>query len=126
MKVIDLLNKIANGEKVPKRIRVDRINYIFDEIERFYHRDNEPKEDLLALGEDYSTWDFLNWNVETIEDQTIDIDSMVEVKLIQKNYLDMDKNELTDEINKNRVTINKLVQAVKHLNKEIQSIKERM
>lgn len=79
IKIIDLLNNIANGEKVPKHIKVDGINYIFDEFEMFYHRDNDSKEDLLVLGKDYNTWDFLNWNVEVIEDQTIDIESIKEI-----------------------------------------------
>ena len=33
MKVIDLLNKIANGEEVPKRIRIDHWCYKFEWVE---------------------------------------------------------------------------------------------
>lgn len=29
MKIIDLLNKIANGEEVPKKIKYDTLNYYF-------------------------------------------------------------------------------------------------
>lgn len=78
----------------------------------YYHRDNDSKEDLLVLGKEYSTWDFLNWNVEVIEDQTIDIDSIEEIRgFSNTSYLQEKYNEL--------------VRAVKHLNKEIQSIKEK-
>ena len=55
MKVIDLLNKIANGEEVPKKIRItdvdDRItrHYIFfyDEDEQEY-KDDELMQQLVA------------------------------------------------------------------------------
>jgi hypothetical protein len=32
IKIIDLLNKIANGEEVPKRIRIREVEYKFTEI----------------------------------------------------------------------------------------------
>ena len=125
MKVIDLLNKIANREEVPEKIKVDNIIYIYESWEHFYYTDNEAREDLLIRGKDYSTNDFLNWNVELIEDEPIDIDNIEELELIGTNFIDMDKNELKDNINKNRINLNKLVQAVKQLNKEIKSIKEK-
>ena len=124
MKVIDLLNKMANNEEVPEKIKVDNIIYIYESWEHFYYTDNEAREDLLIRGKDYSTNDFLNWNVELIEDEPIDIESIEELELIRTNFIDMDKNELKDNINKNRINLNKLVQAVKQLNKEIKSIKD--
>ena len=126
MKVIDLLNKIAHGEEVPEKIKVGNIIYIYENWEHFYYTDNEAREDLLVRGKDYSTNDFLNWNVELIEDEPIDIESIEELELIRTNFIDMDKNELKDNINKNRINLNKLVQAVKQLNKEIKSIKEKI
>ena len=86
----------------------------------FYHRDNDSKTDLLVLGEDYSTWDFLNWNVEVIEDQTTDIDSIEELDI----YPHADTYDWND-VENNIKTTNILIQAVKHLNKEIHSIKEK-
>ena len=124
MKVIDLLNKIAHGEEVPEKIKVGNIIYIYENWEHFYYTDNEAREDLLVRGKDYSTNDFLNWNVELIEDEPIDIDNIEELELIGTNFIDMDKNELKSNINKNRINLNKLVQAVKQLNKEIKSIKD--
>ena len=125
MKVIDLLNKIAHGEEVPEKIKVGNIIYIYENWEHFYYTDNEAREDLLVRGKDYSTNDFLNWNVELIEDEPIDIDNIEELELIGTNFIDMDKNELKDNINKNRINLNKLVQAVKQLNKEIKESKEK-
>ena len=117
MKIIDLLNKMANGEEVPKRIRVDNIIYIYENLEHFYYTDDEAREDLLVRGKDWSTFDFLNWNVELIEDETIDnIEDLLEIK-----EYEVDKTDVV--INRNK--INQLVQALKQLNKEIKSIKEK-
>lgn len=71
-------------------------------------------------GKDYSTIDFLNWNVELIEDETIDIDNIEELY----TYETVETYDWQD-VDTNRITINELVQAVKQLNKEIKSIKEK-
>ena len=72
---------------------------------------------MLVLGKEYSTLDFLNWIVEVIEDQTIDIE---ECNInISCQELDHNLRDMQSYIN------NVIVEAVKHLNKEIQSIKER-
>ena len=62
------------------------------------------------------------WDFELIEEQTIDIDidSMKELEIFE--YVD-EFNE--HEVEENRYEINRLIRAVKHLNKEIQSIKEK-
>lgn len=58
---------------------------------------------------------------ELIEDQAIDIDSIEE---LWGNCVG-DSNQCRDDFMlKNRIKINELVRALKHLNKEIQSIKE--
>ena len=48
MKVIDLLNKIANGEEVPKKIRIPsvyRVSLTYDEIKHDYKFFNSLMED---------------------------------------------------------------------------------
>ena len=40
MKVIDLLNKIANGEDVPKKIKAGNIIWSFDKKEKTYFMNN--------------------------------------------------------------------------------------
>ena len=120
MKIIDLLNKMANNEEVPEKIKVDNIIYIYESWEHFYYTDNEAREDLLIRGKDYSTNDFLNWNVELIEDYTIDIDSIEEIK-----WRESEKEHLGYGVLVANDKINELVQAVKQLNKEIKSIKEK-
>ena len=63
MKVIDLLNKIANGEEVPKRIEYDGIEFKF--IEGAY--EDEKGNDLCYY--DNSCRFFLNDEVEIIEEK---------------------------------------------------------
>ena len=43
MKVIDLLNKIANGEEVPKKIEYRNIKFVYDEDNRIYIVENYNK-----------------------------------------------------------------------------------
>ena len=45
MKLIDLLNKIANGEEVPKKIKTRITTYIYDEFAQDYVE--ESQEDVL-------------------------------------------------------------------------------
>ena len=119
MKVIDLLNKIANGEEVPKQISIDKDIYEWDSLERFYS--NQNGEDLLNISMVYCTPDFLETEIELIEDQTIDIENLGE--LVRFSSFDEDNN--LQIINTIIDEQNKIKRAIKHLNKEIQSIKEK-
>ena len=110
MKIIDLLNKIANGE-IPIKIEYKNKIYIYQENEQDYaYIEDGYYNWLLSDGTDMS---FLNEEVELIEDE-IDIDSMKKIDYNDRFYR-------TDNIDK----INELVQVVKQLNKEIKSIKEK-
>lgn len=70
MKIIDLLNKIANGEEVPKKIRItdidDRItrhyNFFYDEDEQEYKDD-----ELFPLGARLILDRVLNKKVEILD-----------------------------------------------------------
>ena len=62
MKVIDLLNKIANGEEVPKEIKYNNINYYWCNQCKIYERIEDRRKDL------YNDLDNLNDEVEIIED----------------------------------------------------------
>lgn len=59
MKVIELLNKIANGEEVPKEIKYRDAEYIFNSDIGYYIPD---------LGEQLFTKLFINDEVEIIEE----------------------------------------------------------
>lgn len=87
-----------NGEEVPERIKVDNIIYRYENWEHFYYTDNEAREDLLVRGKDYSTNDFLNFNVEIIEEpEEIDIQKIKETnweeigETLGKIYLELGK-----------------------------------
>ena len=48
MKVIDILNKIANGEEVPERIQVYSDIFVFDKYNRVYEHE-ETGTNLLSI-----------------------------------------------------------------------------
>ena len=133
MKVIDLLNKIAKGEEVPEKIKVDNIIYIYENWEHFYYTDDEIREDLLVRGKDYSTNDFLNWNVELLEDEldkdNINLDKVIKVfediemclKRLSVKISSAGQGSIDNYLDR----YNYDLQAVKQLNKEIKSIKEK-
>ena len=63
--------------------------------------------------------ELINGTFELIEEDTIDIDNIEELLKIEEYEVD----KIDTVINRNK--INELVQAVKQLNKEIKSIKEK-
>ena len=116
MKVIDLLKKIENGENIPQKIKVYQEVFEWDILEHYYRRSNG--DDLLELCTIFNTGELLSMEVELIEDETIDIDSIEELGIYEK-----DKKVYSPIIIDNRIKINKLVQAVKQLNKEVKEVK---
>lgn len=66
MKVIDLLNKIANGEEVPNRIKVNRSNYRYVPDIDYINEDDNYLMDIIALNSNE-----LNTEVEIIEEKEI-------------------------------------------------------
>ena len=125
MKIIDLLNKIANGENLPKRIKVDGYVYEWCTIEHYYS-DEDGRDLLEVLSTTCETRHLLEKEVELIEDQTIDIvdiDSIEEIDTTKTfDYTMTDVFEWNNEMEEK---INQTIRALKHLNKEIQSIKEK-
>lgn len=69
MKVIDLLNKIANGEEVPKKIEYRNIKFVYDKDNRLYIVENYNEyNDLLMELSNHKGTD-LNYEVEIIEEE---------------------------------------------------------
>ena len=67
MKVIDLLNKIANGEEVPKKVKVGYYYYEYEENGEYINTENT--EDLLFDFDSYYPLEqCLNEEVEIIEE----------------------------------------------------------
>ena len=86
----------------------------------YVNRKYYTEEGYEYLEDDFGIKELATSDFELIEDQTIDIDSIEELE----TYLHADTYDW-DDVENNTKTINILIQAVKHLNKEIQSIKER-
>lgn len=112
MKIIDLLNKIANGEEVPEKIKVQ--GYIWTYEENFKQYKNEDFRELVKALLGYysegscclSLYGALNCEVELIEEQQdIDIQELKELTCEEGDY-------------KTR-TINEIIEAVKQLDRKI-------
>lgn len=111
IKIIELLNKIATGEDLPKRIKIQE--YVFElskDYEHYYY--NEDVEITHLINHNFSN---LNDEVEILEDNTEEIKELP--------IHDEDKKRYSVVVLDNRIKINELVKAVKQLNKEIKSIK---
>ena len=108
IKVIDLLNMIANGEEVPKKIKYG------DNILK-YNEDIEDYEGVSIPGTgsffnylfvNEPTGNFINDTVAIIEEQP-----EIDIQSIDILRIELDKNGIATKI------INQLVQAVKQLDK---------
>ena len=67
MRVIDLLNKIANGEKVPKKIQVYSDIFVLNCSNMIYESER-ARTNLLSIYNGY----ILNYEVAIIEDKKIE------------------------------------------------------
>jgi hypothetical protein len=104
IKIIDLLNKIANGEEVPEKIKIN--NVIYEYRGYMYCTKKANYQDI----EDYlfGKWNFniLNDEVEIIEeDKEIEKIEQIITKKVKYNSID----ELAVEISKAFETIDKLI-----------------
>lgn len=95
IKIIDLLNKIANEEEVPQEIKINTRIFNFCDTCKTY--EDEYERDLVIK------WDELNQEVEILEDNTEEIEELPDY-----NY----------SIKENRDKINELVKAINELRKE--------
>lgn len=122
IKVIDLLNKIANGEEVPKRIRIDHWCYKFEWIEHEsnYYDKHEDIDLMSCLSMDKEE---LNYEVHEIEEEKKLPKKLEEIGNIDYNlgYIDYKNIEvLKDWLNKDIQSIlNELDLIVKNQNQLI-------
>lgn len=109
MKVIDLLNKIANGEEVPKKIKVSCYEFEWEEKGRYYK--NTTNSSIQTLLQDWlNNASKLNDEVELIEDGEIDIPNIEE---LDTHTFDSNIRTITVQ---NR---NKINEIIKMFNQEI-------
>ena len=93
IKLIELLNKIATGEDLPKRIKIQ--DYVFElskDYEHYYY--NEDVEITHLINHNFSN---LNDEVEILEDNTEEIEEVEITEIVQ--------NRLVKEIKENREKI---------------------
>jgi hypothetical protein len=121
MKVIDLLNKIANGEEVPEIIEFDDAKYYFRKIYKEYYRfDNSS-----TLYRDYNVFKILNDEVEVLEEdkeiEKIDrVNGSYLVDLRSDSSIAEQSEAITSLVmylNNNVDKINELIKAVNELKK---------
>ena len=101
MKVIDLLNKIANGEEVPERIKYYDINYKYD-LYDYFNEDKDDDNEPLSYWIDFSN-KHLNSEVEIIEDTPKEDKKIEKLKYIgetvKEDTILRKINEIIDKVN---------------------------
>lgn len=111
IKIIDLLNKIANNEEVPKKIIFDTYLYIYDKENKIYY--NEENETL------WQSYNFriLNDEVEIIkEDKKIEKISWQEKESLAGEFTASEKqNILTRRTEKLKSSLNELIDEINNL-----------
>lgn len=103
MKVIDLLVKIANKEKLPERIKFNSEIYLSNEVGAFLTEDGRKN----FIGNLYFIEE-LNYEVEIIEED----------KPIEELDYEINENNVDTCIEKIRCKINELIDEVNKLKKE--------
>ena len=110
MKIIDLLVKISQGERMPKKIKYEGYVWEYDKVAKDYYR-NDIDEEYIYLFQDLfkkETGFFINNEVEIIEEDKNIIrlefeEGNIEDKLFLARYITHNRakiNELIDEVNK--------------------------
>lgn len=117
MKVIDLLNKIANGEEVPKKIEYN--DDLYTHVDNYCYFCEETNEILSK--NIYAEFSRLNDEVEIIEEDK----PLEELDLIEKINNDLNiannysKNNIKNNLKYVANKINELIDEVNKLKKEV-------
>ena len=133
IRVIDLLNKIANGEDVPKKVLIDdEVYYLIKDEDGniVYSRRKDSKDWESFIDEKIAISRSLNDKVLIIDDEIIEEQEDIDIQKLNENIkyyniIGLSENEkmLFNMIQDTANRINKLVQAVKQLNKKIKEKK---
>ena len=103
MKIIDLLNKIANGEEVPSKIKYDNIIFELNKIDMTYENSNSDLSEFMVF--DYRS---LNEEVEIIEEE-----KKIPENLPFKNDMKLTIMEVYHELEKYNYKINEIIDYLK-------------
>lgn len=110
IKMIELLNKIENEEKVPQRIKWGTVNYILRQDRLDGHLYYEKEQGCASLVAELKTMSDLKSEVEILEDNTEEIE---ELKPVEDGVTY--RYEWSEIPNK----INELVKAVNEIRKDL-------
>lgn len=115
MKVIDLLNKIANGEKVPKKIKYGHYVYWYD-IKSKDYKNAEVEYTQYLISCKYHSTDFLNDEIEIIEDTQIEDKKIEKISILNTDYYmnecyyeTLSKAEITSDIQILKYKLNEII-----------------
>lgn len=95
MKIIDLLNKIANEEEVPKKIKYENIIYAYSEYDKDYLEypfSDEEYKGLFDMRDNILT-QFLNDEIEILDELKENKIGKLNTNIINANRYDYDKNK---------------------------------
>ncbi len=109
IKIIDLLNKIANDEEVPKKIMFAAWLYIYDEEEKTYYDE-----------EDRTLWQSYNFKILTDEVEIIEEPKKIDKITVREKTLGFPSGEWTARnIDKAfAIKINELIDEINNLKEE--------
>ena len=101
MKIIELLNRIANGIDIPLQIKYDNDIWKYDEMARDYLLIDKSGEEYLIC-EELNLMYALNEEVEVVEEEQEDkkIEKIDEILTIMCDDLKDKIKEIVDKINK--------------------------
>lgn len=110
MKVIDILNKIANREEIPKKVKYNDEFYKLNNYNNKYYRDNT---EIDLLREHRHIESFFNDEIEIIEDTP---------KKIEKINWELTKETINPVSDSNTVKITALMKRTEKLKKTLNEI----
>ena len=127
IKVIDLLNKIANGEEVPIEIEYRNKRYILNRTCKQYYEKGEGSylDNKLAFKNtiEYEFYgDFLNDEVKIIEGQIIEEQEEIDIDKLEEYTKDELEYMCPEELKPLAYKCNEIIKAVKQLDKKINNI----
>ena len=120
MKVIDLINMINNKVDLPEKMIINKIEFHSNVFKTMIYEEDCNTNIWMAIQLNHIDLDdyVKIMEVELIEDETIDIDNIEEIDIDQLINTD-DKTGIA------LLHINKLIRAVKQLNKEIKELNKK-
>lgn len=125
MKIIDLLNKIANGEEVPKRIKYENDTYIHIDNYCYYC----DKTNLILSDRIFTEYSKLNDEVEILDEEFEDIEEIENIYAVDHKWQQENNKIFKDKINeliKNQKKIIEQLNYTEELENEIKHLKEEM